>query len=132
MKIAIDTNRYRDFCEGKHDAVELLRTASRIFMPFPVLAELRAGFACGTLARRNENALCRFLNSPRVAILFPDEQTTFHYARIFHQLRKQGTPIPTNDIWIAALIQQHNLFLYSRDRHFEALPQLALAAVNDR
>jgi tRNA(fMet)-specific endonuclease VapC len=124
MKIAIDTNRYRDFCEGKHDAVERLRAASRIYLPFTVLAELRAGFECGTLARRNESALSRFLNSHRISILFPDEQTTFHYARIFHQLRVQGTPIPTNDIWIAALVQQHNLILYSRDRHFDVLPQL--------
>lgn len=127
MRLAIDTNRYRDFCKGEPDAVEKLRAASRIFMPFPVLAELRAGFECGTVARRNESGLTRFLNSPRVAILFADEQTTFHYARIYHQLRRQGTPIPTNDIWVAALVQQHDLLLYSRDAHFDVLPQLGRA-----
>jgi tRNA(fMet)-specific endonuclease VapC len=126
MRMAIDTNRYRDFCEGKADSVQRFRTASRIFMPFPVLAELRAGFECGTLARRNEGALSQFLNSPRVATLFADEQTTFHYARIFRQLREQGTPIPTHDIWIAALVRQHNLLLYSRDAHFDVLPQLGM------
>lgn len=125
MILAIDTNRYRDFCEGDPDAVERFRTASRICIPFPVLAELRAGFECGTSARRNESVLARFLNSPRVECLFADEQTTFHYARVFRQLREQGTPIPTKDIWIAALVQQHNLLLYSRDRHFDSLPQLA-------
>jgi len=123
--IAIDTNRYRDFCEGKPDAVDIIRTVSRIWMPFPVLAELRAGFECGTLAKRNESALSRFLNSELVGCLYANEQTTFHYARICRQLRTQGTPIPTNDMWIAALVQQHNLLLYSRDRHFDALPQLA-------
>jgi len=123
--IAIDTNRYRDFCEGQPDAVERLRTASRVCVPFPVLTELRAGFECGTLARRNEAVLSRFLNTPRVTCLFADEQTTFHYARILRQLRTQGTPIPTNDIWIASLVQQHNLLLYSRDHHFDHLPQLA-------
>jgi len=122
--MAVDTNRYRDFCEGTQDAVERFRAASLICMPFTVLAELRAGFESGTLARRNESTLCKFLNSPRVVTLFADEQTTFHYARTFHQLRKQGTPIPTNDIWIAALVQQHNLLLYSRDSHFDVLPQL--------
>lgn len=127
VRIAIDTNRYRDFCEGQDDAVRHFRTASQICMPFCVLAELRAGFACGTLARRNEGALSMFLNSPRVKILFADEQTTFHYARIFRQLREQGTPIPANDIWIAALVQQHDLLLYSRDAHFETLPQLGRA-----
>lgn len=65
-----------------------------------------------------------FLNSPRVEILFADEQTTHHYARLFYQLRKQGTPIPTNDIWIAALVVQHDLVLCARDHHFEHLPQL--------
>lgn len=127
MRIAIDTNRYRDFCEGRDEAVLCLRRASQICMPFCVLAELRAGFACGTLARQNEGALSIFLNSPRVKMLFADEQTTFHYARIFRQLREQGTPIPTNDIWIAALVQQHNLLLFSRDAHFDALPQLGRA-----
>lgn len=125
MIIAIDTNRYRDFCEGKAGAVERFRKAARLCVPFPVLAELRAGFCCGTVARRNEGVLNLFLNRPRVTCLFADEQTTFHYARIFSQLRSQGTPIPTNDIWIAALVQQHNMVLYSRDKHFDVLPQLA-------
>lgn len=124
MRMAIDTNRYRDFCEGKDDVVRRFKTADQICMPFPVLAELRAGFECGTLAKKNESSLTGFLNSPRAVVLFADEQTTFHYARIFRQLRTQGTPIPTNDIWIAALVQQHNLLLYSRDAHFDALPQL--------
>lgn len=127
MRLVIDTNRYRDFCEGKDEVVRRFRTADRLIMPFPVLAELRAGFECGTVARRNEGVLGRFLNSPRVEILYADEQTTFHYARIFRQLREQGTPIPTNDIWIAALVQQHHLILYSRDSHFDALPQLSRA-----
>lgn len=125
MIIAIDTNRYRDFCEGDDGALARFRMAARICVPFPVLAELRAGFACGTVALRNEGVLNTFLNRPRVFCLFADEQTTFHYARIFSQLRKQGTPIPANDIWIAALVQQHNMMLYSRDRHFDVLPQLA-------
>lgn len=126
MRLAIDTNRYRDFCAGVPAAVERLRAADRIYIPFPVLAELRAGFACGTHSRKNEHTLNVFLGRPRVTVLFPDEQTTFHYARLFAQLRAAGTPIPTNDLWIAALIQQHNLTLLTRDRHFALLPQLLL------
>ncbi len=124
MNLAIDTNRYRDFCEGREPAVRIFQTAARIFMPFPVLAELRAGFACGRLAMRNERTLNLFLGRPRVTTLFADEQTLFHYARLFAQLRRQGTHIPTNDLWIAALAQQYNLVLYTRDRHFDRLPQL--------
>ncbi|MCC5848001.1 MAG: hypothetical protein JJU29_07890 [Verrucomicrobia bacterium] len=55
-----------------------------------------------------------------------DAATCFQYARLFKQLREQGTPIPTNDLWIAALVEQHTLFLYTRDHHFQHLPQLPL------
>jgi len=88
------------------------------------LAELRAGFACGGLSRKNESVLTRFLNRPRVRVLFADEETTHHHARVYLQLRTQGTPIPANDMWIAALVLQHSLLLYSRDRHFDCLRQL--------
>lgn len=124
MRILIDTNRYRDFCTSVPEAVECCRAAERIFLPFVTLAELRAGFLLGTRSAHNERILAQFLSRPRVAVLYPDEDTTRHYAQLFRQLRQQGTPIPTNDLWIAALAEQHGLFLYSRDRHFDALPQL--------
>ncbi|NKB69806.1 MAG: PIN domain-containing protein [Candidatus Latescibacteria bacterium] len=109
---------------GVPQAVERLQTAEHIFLPFVVLAELRAGFLCGTQARQNESVLNRFLNRPRVSVLYPSEATTHQYAQLFFQLRRQGTPIPTSDIWIAALITEHNLTLFSRDRHFDYLPQI--------
>ena len=124
MRLALDTNRYVDFCRGDPAAVGHMQEAERIYLPFVTLAELRAGFLCGTKARQNERVLTRFLNSPRVRVLFPDDQTIHHYARLFQQLRQQATPIPTNDIWIAALVLQHDLPLYARDRHFDHLPQL--------
>ena len=122
--MVIDTNRYRDFCVGEPEVVDRFRTADRIFLPFVTLGELRAGFLCGTPARKNESTLVRFLNRARVRLLFPDENTTHHYARIFAQLRSQATPIPTNDMWTAALVMQHDLLLYSRDTHYDRLPQL--------
>jgi len=127
VRILLDANRYRDFCDGAPEAVERMQAAERVCMAFVTLAELRAGFLAGTAGRPNERTLALFLNRPRVRILWPDEQTTHHYARLFLQLRKQGTPIPTNDIWIAALAVQHDLFLFSRDAHFERLQQLPRA-----
>ena len=124
MRIALDTNRYNDLWSGAPETVGLLESASDIFMPFVVLAELRSGFGHGKRRIENENALGRFLLRPGVATLFPDDQTTHHYASIYRQLRKQGTPIPTNDMWIAALVLQHNLGLHARDKHFDRLPQL--------
>lgn len=126
MRIALDMNRYTDLCRGAAEVVEHVARAERVFMPFIVLAELRAGFKIGSRAKQNEKLLVRFLNSPRVRLLLPDEQTTHHYAALFAQLRQQATPIPTNDIWIAALVLQHDLALLARDQHFDQLPQLAL------
>ena len=124
MRLALDTNRYVDFCRGVEVAIQRVREAERIYLPFVTLAELRAGFLCGAKARKNERGLTRFLNSQRVRTLYPDDQTTHHYARIFQQLREQATPIPTNDIWIAALVAQHDLVLFARDQHFDYLTQL--------
>jgi tRNA(fMet)-specific endonuclease VapC len=127
VKILLDTNRYIDFCKGEEKTVQILQIAEEIFLPFIILAELRAGFLVGSRSEENEKNLVRFLNSPRVEVLYADDQTTHHYARLFFQLRKQGTPIPTNDIWIAALAAQHNLILFDRDQHFDHLPQIPRA-----
>lgn len=124
MRIGVDTNRYVDFCKGDPAAVDIFQRAHEIYLPFIVLAELRAGFRCGSRGEENEKILIQFLNVSRVSVLYADDQTTHHYARLFFQLRKQGTPIPTNDIWIAALVIQHNLMLYARDNHFDYLPQI--------
>ena len=124
MRILIDTNRYRDFCEGDGRVVERLAFAEAIHLPFVTLGELRAGFLAGGRSHANERVLGEFLNRPRVRVLLPDEATTQQYARVYVQLRAQGTPIPTNDMWIAALVIQHDLLLYSRDTHFRHLPQL--------
>jgi tRNA(fMet)-specific endonuclease VapC len=124
MRIVVDTNRYRDFCDNVPEALKIFQRAERIVVPFVVLAELKAGFMSGSRSRENEKVLNSFLSRPRVITFFADEQTTFHYARLFFQLRSQGTMIPVHDIWIAALAVQHGLHLFSRDSHFEHLPQI--------
>lgn len=124
MRVALDTNGYVDLCKGAADTARILATSESVFMPFAVIAELRAGFAFGRKSAENERVLRRFLMKPGVAVLYADDQTTHHYAAVFRQLRIQGTPIPTNDMWIAALVLQHNLALHARDKHFNSLPQL--------
>jgi tRNA(fMet)-specific endonuclease VapC len=124
MRLALDTNRYTDLCRGHASVVEAVERADEVFLPFIVLGELRAGFAVGTPGPTNEAVLRRFLMKPGVNTLYADDQTTHHYAAVYRQLRKQGTPIPTNDMWIAALVLQHSLALSARDAHFDALPQL--------
>jgi len=132
VRLALDTNRYTDLCRGTASVVETVELADEVWLPFIVLGELRAGFAVGSLVLggpgpRNEAVLRRFLLKSGVGVLYADEQTTHHYGAVYRQLRKQGTPIPTNDMWIAALVLEHSLVLCARDAHFDALPQLPRA-----
>jgi tRNA(fMet)-specific endonuclease VapC len=126
MKLALDTDRYRDLSDGKEEVVRLLEEAESIHLPLIVIAELRAGFALGRKGRENEAVLQRFLMKPGVEVLYPGDATTRHYASLYRQLRRQGTPIPTNDLWIAALVLERDLALCSRDGHFRQIPQLNL------
>lgn len=124
MRIALDTNRYTDLCRGDASLVALLESADAVLLPYVVAGELRAGFAVGSKGAENERTLTRFLESPGVDLLLPSDATTRAYATLYLQLRAQGSPIPTNDLWIAALVIEHGLVLCTRDEHFSRLPQL--------
>jgi tRNA(fMet)-specific endonuclease VapC len=124
VRLALDTNTYRLVMDGDANAVRLVRTCDAVLMPIPVIAELRVGFLHGTKGQRNEATLARFLDAPRVQVLPCDEGTTPIYASLKLQLKRRGTPIPINDVWIAALVLQHNGVLFTRDSDFDRLPQL--------
>jgi predicted nucleic acid-binding protein len=94
------------------------------YLPLDVLAELHCGFILGTRAAENEAALNAFLAQPGVSVLTPDATTAKHYAAVYAHLRRQGTPIPNHDMWIAAQCLQHDLVLYARDDHFRHVPEL--------
>jgi len=126
MKLMLDTNRYKDLCSGEATILTAAEQSELIVFPFIVIAELKAGFLCGTKAKENEAILSRFLNEKYVQIIYADKETLSHYAVLYKQLREQGTPIPTNDLWIAALAVQHNMTLGSRDKHFKNLSQISL------
>lgn len=128
----LDTNGYSEFLRGNGEAVRLIRAAHEIQLPLIVLAELLAGFSAGTRLKKNREELARFMASPRVHLLKPDEKTAQHYADVFVSLRAQGTPIPTNDLWIAALARQHRMPLLSFDTHFSLVPGLTLVPVRKR
>lgn len=124
MKILVDTNRYTDFANGSEEAMTVFGDADEIAVPFVVVAEIRAGFHYGNRVETNEELFSKFLRNSFVRVLYPDEATTRFYADIYARLRRQGTPVPTNDLWIAALALQHSLPLYTRDKHFDSIPQL--------
>jgi len=124
MRISLDTNRYTDFQRGNTVVRQVLEAAMEICVPFATVDELRAGFAGGSRGAENEKWFQLFLSRPGVRVLYPDDGTTRQYATLYQQLKAQGTPVPTNDIWIAALTLQHGVTLYSRDAHFDHIPQL--------
>lgn len=124
MRVALDTNRITDLFHGDLELAEQLGTAEEVWIPLFALGEIKAGFQGGTQQRRNETLLNRLLAKPTVGVLLPGRETSEHYARIFVQLRRAGTPVPDNDLWIAALVLEHDLVLITRDRHFERIPQV--------
>jgi len=127
MRVALDTNRITDLFRGDIELAEQLGTAEEVWIPLFALGEIKAGFQGGTQQRRNESLLNRLLAKPTVGVLLPSRETAEHYARIFVQLRRAGTPVPDNDLWIAALVLEHDLVLITRDRHFERIFQVIRA-----
>jgi tRNA(fMet)-specific endonuclease VapC len=124
--ILLDTNAYAAFKQGYPEAISILQQASGIALNSVVLGELLSGFAFGSREDVNRRELAKFLDSQRVVVLPIDRNTSDHYAKIYLALKKAATPIPTNDMWIAASAIQHDLPLYTFDRHFQAVPGLRI------
>ncbi len=125
-KILLDTNAYVAFKNGRDDAVDVIRLAEKVGISVIVLGELLAGFVIGGKEARNRQELIEFFSSPRVSLFMIDDETTEYYARIFRQLRKDGLPIPTNDLWIAATALQHGCAVFTYDKHFLAVNNLII------
>lgn len=123
-RLLLDTSAYSAFMRNHAETVTLLREADQIFLNATVMGELLGGFRAGGRRAKNESELERFLSSPRVAILEIDEDTAQRYAEIFAALRSAGTPIPTNDLWIASSAMQYGLQLLTLDVHFTRVPQI--------
>jgi tRNA(fMet)-specific endonuclease VapC len=127
MRLLLDTNRLTDALRLDDAVTQLIEEAEEVFVPFISLGEIQAGFEGGNPRSRpqNEARLLAFLKMPGVVCLYADRETTAIYARLFVQLRQAGTPVPTNDLWIASLAIQHQLTLATRDLHFAKIPQVS-------
>lgn len=124
--LLIDTNIYSCALRGVTDVVFVLQKARSIGISSISIGELLSGFKGGSKERQNIEELEDFLDSPRVTIYCVDETTAEYYAEILNSLKTRGTPVPTNDIWIAAVAFQHGLKLFTRDRHFEKIAGLMM------
>jgi tRNA(fMet)-specific endonuclease VapC len=127
MRVALDTNRLIDLFRGDAELGNWLGRCDEVWIPLFVLGELKAGFYGGKQRPEEEAVLHKFLEKTTVSVLLPGRETAEQYGRLFAQLKRGGTPIPINDVWIAALALEHNLRLVTRDQHFEHIPQLLRA-----
>ncbi|MGA9963819.1 MAG: type II toxin-antitoxin system VapC family toxin [Terriglobales bacterium] len=116
----LDTNALSAAADDDSAVIALLARADQVAIPVVVLGEYRYGIALS----RNRTSYANWLKGLLQDCLVLDihEPTTQYYAEITLELKQQGSPIPTNDVWIAALCRQHGLPLLSRNRHFDLVP----------
>jgi tRNA(fMet)-specific endonuclease VapC len=115
--VIVDTNGLFAVADGAASLERILRKASELAVPVIVLGEYRYGIRQSRDRQRYEHWLAESIRNYR--ILPVDEETATAYAAVRSELKRKGTPIPSNDVWIAALCHQHSLPLLSRDRHFD-------------
>ena len=120
----LDTSAYSAFRRGHPTIRRRIQESSKILLNAVVLGELRVGFLKGTRLEKNLEELADFLASPRVSISIIDDSTAECYATILRSLQQTGSPIPTNDVWIAASAMQHGAKLLTLDQHFSRVLQI--------
>ena len=120
--LILDTNALSAIAEGEPGATKKFARSSQVAIPVIVLGEYHFGIAQSRHKQEYERWLKEMVSVCRV--LEVNEETAIGYARLCGQLREAGTPIPSNDAWIAALCQQHALPILSRDRHFDLIKGL--------
>ncbi len=125
-KVLLDTNAYTALMLNEPEVVAILEKAEEIYIPVVVLGELFFGFANGSRNKENLHLLNDFLALPGVSILNTSMETAEIYAKLLLALRKKGKPIPTNDIWIAALAVETGALVISNDNHMSYIDQIRL------
>lgn len=124
----IDTNILIECFQHNQSISEAISQYDRILICPAVLGEFKAGIDINTRRGKKVKALLdEFLDDPAVAIVPCTDETADFYARIFRALKDNGTPLPTNDIWIAAAALEHGAAVLSSDGHFSNVPMLKLA-----
>jgi tRNA(fMet)-specific endonuclease VapC len=122
--IVLDTSAYSRFHAGHAGVLSLLAHAPLVYLPVIVVGELEAAFAWGTRRAENRALLADFMNETFVEVIDVDQSTAHRYGELIGALRKAGTPIPSNDVWIAAVASGTDGTLVTFDRDFSRIPGL--------
>ena len=125
-KIILDTNAYTRLLAGDENVLDVVASTETVFMSIFVLGELHAGFLGGNKERENRDVLNRFLLKPSVKILNATLETAEVFGSIKNSLTLAGTPLPINDVWIAAHGVETGSIIITYDTHFKRVPGLRL------
>ena len=121
MRLCLDTSAYSHFKRGAAEVVDLIDRADWLGVPVIVLGELAVGFRQSRRRQENQAELDQFLANPVVEVLPVEEDMTAIYADIVLDLKKAGTPLPANDIWIATVAVRHGATVLTYDQHFRSI-----------
>ncbi len=124
--VLIDTNAYGRLLAGDGLVLDALAEAEHVHLSVFVMGELLAGFRGGSKSLQNRQTLKAFLAKPTVAFLGATTETAEIFGQIKDDLRKAGTPIPVNDVWIAAHAMETGSVLITYDGNFQRVPGLRL------
>jgi tRNA(fMet)-specific endonuclease VapC len=124
MRVCLDTNAYSRLMGGHGPLTQLLESCEEVLLPATVLGELHAGFELGSRRETNRRQLGEFLALPGVETIPVTTDIAERYGILISQLTRQGTPIPTNDIWIAAAALETGTRLVTYDPHFRHIQGL--------
>jgi tRNA(fMet)-specific endonuclease VapC len=122
--ILLDTNCYSAYLTGDERVLNVLVEAESVYMSIFVLGELFAGFRGGSKIQQNLNYLKRFLAKKTVKILDATMETAEIFGDLKEKLKKNGSPIPINDVWIAAHALETSSVLITYDAHFQNITGL--------
>ena len=124
--LVLDTNAYNRYIAGDLAILEAIRQTDVVYLSIFVLGELLYGFKRGTREKENRILLRKFLGGPKSRILEGSEATSEHFGSLKAHLKKVGTPIPLNDVWIAAHALETGSLLVTFDSHFQRIPGLRI------
>jgi tRNA(fMet)-specific endonuclease VapC len=124
MNILCDTNAITALRLGNQKILEYFETADTIYLSVIVLGELLSGFKNGSRIDYNLKFLEAFRSKSRVEILGLNDETSMVYSDLYTILKKSGSPIPTNDLWIAAQCVEKGAGLVTGDRHIDLFPTI--------